>query len=198
MPDHLDPDELAALALGPADPGVPGPSPGDHLRTCARCRTELGHLREVVRTARGITVDDLLVEAPASLWESVAARLAEADAPAPAGAPAEVRRPLVGLAPARTAGGTVHTRDGPAGGRQVVLATTGLPATGGYYAVWLMDRAHRERVALGALRPDGTAALAAPAGVDLAAHPLVDVSEQDHDGDPAHSGRSVLRGDLGH
>jgi hypothetical protein len=49
-------------------------------------------------------------------------------------------------------------------------------------------------VSLGPLRRDGVYDL--PAGLDPAAFPIVDVSVEPIDGDPAHSGDSVLRGEL--
>lgn len=35
-----------------------------------------------------------------------------------------------------------------------------------------------------------------PAGLDVAAYPLVDVSVEPYDGNPLHSGDSVVRGQL--
>ncbi|MFI5806796.1 hypothetical protein [Streptomyces sp. NPDC051561] len=75
MPGHLDSDELAEISLCPPDPVRLTPYQRDHLRLCDRCRGELAELRAVVRTARGISSEDLLVEPPASVWESVAARM---------------------------------------------------------------------------------------------------------------------------
>ncbi|MCX5205605.1 hypothetical protein OG897_29610 [Streptomyces sp. NBC_00237] len=75
MPDHLDSDELAEISLGPPDPARLTPYRRHHLRLCDRCRGELAELRAVVRAARDITSDDLLVEPPASVWESVVVRL---------------------------------------------------------------------------------------------------------------------------
>ena len=49
-------------------------------------------------------------------------------------------------------------------------------------------------VSLGPVRADGTYDL--PAGLDPAAFPIVDVSGERIDGDPTHSGDSVLRGQL--
>jgi anti-sigma-K factor RskA len=62
--------------------------------------------------------------------------------------------------------------------------------------VWLVDLEAGRLVALGTLDDDGRAELAVPAGVDLSDYPEVDVSLEPDDGDPQHSGDSVLRGDL--
>jgi hypothetical protein len=49
-------------------------------------------------------------------------------------------------------------------------------------------------VSLGPLRPDGSYDL--PPGLDPEQFPIVDVSVEPLDGDPAHSGDSRLRGQL--
>jgi hypothetical protein len=65
----------------------------------------------------------------------------------------------------------------------------------GYYEVWLMETGAQLMVPVGVLHP-GDTDLPLPDGLDLAAYPLVDVSIEPLDGDPAHSGRSVVRGRL--
>jgi hypothetical protein len=49
-------------------------------------------------------------------------------------------------------------------------------------------------VSLGPLRPDGVYDL--PAGLEPEQFPIVDVSLEPIDGDPTHSGDSLLRGQL--
>ncbi|GGU83868.1 hypothetical protein GCM10010275_18940 [Streptomyces litmocidini] len=92
--------------------------------------------------------------------------------------------------------GTAQVVGGPGTGREVRVSVSGLPATDGYFEVWLMDRSHEKLIAVGTLGPDGSATLPLPDGVDLSGYPVVDVSAQRYDGDPAHSGESVARGDL--
>ncbi|MCL6731090.1 anti-sigma factor [Streptomyces neyagawaensis] len=94
------------------------------------------------------------------------------------------------------AAGTVRLVRGPEAEREVTVTVTGLPRTDGYYEVWLMDRTHTRLVAMGVLGPDGTATLPLPARIDLGRYPLIDVSAQEDDGNPAHSGTSVVRGTL--
>jgi anti-sigma-K factor RskA len=77
---------------------------------------------------------------------------------------------------------------------QLRLETDGLDAPDGYFEVWLIDPSVSAMVSLGPLRADGEYDL--PPGVDAAAFPIVDVSVEPVDGDPAHSGESVLRGQL--
>ncbi|GGT10487.1 anti-sigma factor [Streptomyces chromofuscus] len=80
------------------------------------------------------------------------------------------------------------------GHRTLDVTVTGLPRTSGYFEVWLMDRTHSKLVSLGVLGPDGHAALPVPENVDLGEYSLVDVSVQPYNGDPEHSGDSLVRG----
>ena len=84
------------------------------------------------------------------------------------------------------------TRDDDA--LQLRVQTDGLDAADGYLEVWMIDPSVTELVSLGPLRADGVYAI--PAGVDPARFPIVDVSIEPVDGDPTHSGDSVLRGQL--
>ncbi len=97
-------------------------------------------------------------------------------------------------APAVT--GTAQVVGGPDAGREVRVSVGGLPTTDGYFEVWLMDRSHKKLIAVGTLGSDGRATLPLPDGIDLSGYPVIDVSAQRYDGDPAHSGESVARGDL--
>jgi len=62
--------------------------------------------------------------------------------------------------------------------------------------VWLLDLEQGRMVALGVLDDRGRGRLTLPDGVRVADYPEVDVSLEPDDGDPAHSGDSVLRGEL--
>ncbi|MDT0567239.1 hypothetical protein RM704_07150 [Streptomyces sp. DSM 3412] len=79
MAQHLDPDELTDLALGP----VARPTPGQHahLARCPACRDELDQLRRVVRAARTVSTDDLLTAPPDEVWRSISAELESDTAP---------------------------------------------------------------------------------------------------------------------
>lgn len=85
------------------------------------------------------------------------------------------------------------------GGARRLVVDARLPGAGRqYYEVWLIDPDDGRLVSLGVL-PSGDDAplrLAVPADVDLSAYRTVDVSLESADGDPGHSGRSVLRGTL--
>ena len=64
-----------------------------------------------------------------------------------------------------------------------------------YYEVWLIDEAVEDMVPVGVAR-SGTVTFELPNGIDLGRFPIVDVSVEPLDGDPAHSGVSVARGVL--
>ena len=73
---------------------------------------------------------------------------------------------------------------------------SGLPSTDGYFEVWLLAPDASSMIALGTLGPDERAVLPLPAGVSLADYPVVDISAEPYDGNPAHSTDSVVRGTL--
>jgi hypothetical protein len=81
------------------------------------------------------------------------------------------------------------------GSRQVVVSVDGPAPEGTYREVWLLTPDASGLVSLGALE-GAEGRFAVPEGLDLADYPLVDVSEESFDGDPAHSGDSVVRGEL--
>jgi hypothetical protein len=79
------------------------------------------------------------------------------------------------------------------------VTVSGLPAVPGYHGVWLIDADTGEMVALGVLpgsAGDASGSFALPEGLDLSTYDLVDVSDEPLDGDPTHSGVSLLRGTL--
>jgi Anti-sigma-K factor rskA len=66
----------------------------------------------------------------------------------------------------------------------------------GYYEVWLLDRSVSRLMSMGVVQGGDTAVYELPPGLDLGDYPLVDVSVEPLDGNPAHSGVSVARGEL--
>jgi hypothetical protein len=72
--------------------------------------------------------------------------------------------------------------------------TADLDAGDGFLEVWVIDSEVSKLVSLGPVRSDGTYDL--PPDLDPRQFPVVDVSVEPLDGDPAHSGDSVLRGQL--
>ncbi|MBI9115827.1 anti-sigma factor [Sanguibacter suaedae] len=81
------------------------------------------------------------------------------------------------------------------GVRQVVVSVDAPPSDGGYREVWLLAEDLSGLVSIGVL--EGTEGrFDIPADLDLSRFSVVDVSEEHFDGDPAHSGDSVVRGSL--
>lgn len=68
-------------------------------------------------------------------------------------------------------------------------------AAQGFREVWLLDSAGEQLVSVG-LMPRGEAVFELPDDLDLGEFDVVDVSREPYDGDPAHSGDSIVRGRL--
>ena len=60
--------------------------------------------------------------------------------------------------------------------------------------LWLIKPDLSDMVSLGLVQADGT--FAVPDGFDVSEYSVVDLSIEPNDGDPTHSGRSILRGQL--
>ncbi|UZN03875.1 anti-sigma factor [Cellulomonas sp. S1-8] len=102
-----------------------------------------------------------------------------------------VLEPLPGWTP----GGTAEVRTASDGSRSLVVDLDAEPGGDGFLEVWLLRPDVSGLVSLGTL--DGTSGeFALPAGLDLTEFPVVDVSDEPLDGEPAHSGVSVVRGAL--
>jgi hypothetical protein len=80
-------------------------------------------------------------------------------------------------------------------GARVVDVTLTAPDAGGFREVWLISSDASQLVSLGVLR-GSEGSFTIPDGLDLGRFALVDVSEEPFDGDPAHSGDSIVRGEL--
>lgn len=107
-------------------------------------------------------------------------------------------RPIGPLDP--TGSGTLTATE-HAGVRTMAVRLTGVPDAAGadYLEVWLMNGAGTEIVALGALTRDDnsyTGSFTVPSNLPMAQLDLVDVSAERYDGNPGHSGVSILRGTL--
>jgi anti-sigma-K factor RskA len=68
------------------------------------------------------------------------------------------------------------------------------PGDDGYLEVWVIDPDITELISLGPVRPDGTYDL--PPGIDPERFPIVDISREPLNGDPTHSGDSLVQGQL--
>ncbi|WP_104103916.1 anti-sigma factor [Arthrobacter sp. 08Y14] len=80
-------------------------------------------------------------------------------------------------------------------GKRELVVTSSSDAAQGYREVWLLAPDATSMVSLGTM--DGTEGhFVLPQDLDLSKYPVVDISDEPYDGDPAHSGDSILRGQL--
>lgn len=97
------------------------------------------------------------------------------------------------------ANGTAAIEDSGDGERTLVVNMDLAPnlRIDGTLEVWLSDTRAQDMVAMGTMTSSTTVRFPVPASMDLATHPIVDVSlEPAGDSDPAHSDVSVVRGRL--
>lgn len=115
-----------------------------------------------------------------------------AAAPAPT-AVVLAETPLRPLA-AHAASGNAVVQRLPNGTRQLVVR---LPDenVSGFREVWVGSADLSKMVSLGVLGND-PGVFVIPSGLDLAQYPVVDISNEPYDGDPAHSAESIARGRL--
>jgi hypothetical protein len=99
------------------------------------------------------------------------------------------------LTPEVTQSGQAKVLDSP-DGQVIRVDATALPPVEGYYEVWLIDEQVSGMVALGALPAGSIGTFTVPPGVSIEDFPIVDISLEPLDGDPAHSKVSLLRGVL--
>ena len=97
--------------------------------------------------------------------------------------------------PGWAASGSASVEEFADGRREVVVDLADDAGDDGLREVWLLTADATGLVSVGLL--DGaTGRFGIPAGVDLAEFPVVDVSAEPADGNPAHSGDSIVRGTL--
>lgn len=81
-------------------------------------------------------------------------------------------------------------------GPKLVVDVPGLPATDGYYEVWMLAPDAESMVSIGVLGNGEVNEFPLPDGMDMARFPVVDISVEQFDGDVTHSADSVVRGQL--
>ena len=125
--------------------------------------------------------------------------LGHAGTPAPGptqSAPASIVLAQTALTPlaAHTGGGEAQVKQLPDGTRELTVRLDADQATG-FRQVWVGTSDLSGMVSLGVLAGEvGTFTI--PAGINLTQYPVVDVSNQAYNGNPAHSDDSVARGRL--
>ena len=123
-------------------------------------------------------------------WESL-----RQDTAPPVAVEAKIAEATLNPVPGWNAGGTAYVEKAADGHREVVVDLTGATASVPLREVWLIKADASGLVSIGLL--DGaTGRFSIPDGLDLAQYPLVDVSSEPDNGDPAHSGDSIVRGQL--
>ncbi|MBF4581595.1 anti-sigma factor [Curtobacterium sp. VKM Ac-2865] len=179
----FDDRSTAPAAAAPAP--APAPAPGAHL---ARRRPRVRRRTAVFLTAAAAVVG--LVLGLGGGWYLFAG--------GPGGGDTVVSRtaldPLPGWSGAR--GSAELERDGD--GRLSLVVDLDHRAADGaapLREVWMMRSDLSGLVSVGFLDGD-TGRFVVPSGVDPTRYPVVDVSAESNDGDPAHSGDSVVRGTL--
>lgn len=96
---HLNPDDLALLALGETPDE---PVDRAHLESCVQCRTELDELSRAVRVGRSVTEEDMLITPADRVWHTIRAELGLDDSgPAPAEVVSLADRRVAETVPAR-------------------------------------------------------------------------------------------------
>ncbi|TFB96030.1 MULTISPECIES: anti-sigma factor domain-containing protein [unclassified Cryobacterium] len=188
------PVPVAELPVSPSPPPAAQPATPRASDSPARLRPR----RRVRSTTR--TWVRVLIAAAASLALLLAgfgaARWADALRP-PATAPITFEAQLTPF-PGWKASGSAAVEVTPGGHREVVVDLTGLAvatAAAPLREVWLIKADASGLISIGLL--DGNIGhFDIPDGVDLAQYPLVDVSAEPDNGNPAHSGNSIVRGEL--
>lgn len=91
--------------------------------------------------------------------------------------------------------GTAQVDEARDGARTLRVTLSGEETSDDYREVWLIRNDGNALISLGVLDGD-SGEFPIPSGVDLAEYDLVDISVEPVDGDPAHSGDSIVRGQL--
>ena len=245
---HIEPEELAVLAL---DGHEPDAAAREHLDECAECLAEYEAFARTASLGRGsasevgdelpapsvwagihaeLGLDPALASDPLAGHDGVIATAAAPSAPEPARRPARTKwwafalaaaaaGILLGIglglgiaqivAPTQTvlasaalepfpgwqASGEALVEEDADGVRSIVVDLDSQVPSGSVREVWLIRSDASGLVSLGLLDgPSGR--FTVPSGIDLADYPIVDVSAEPVDGEPAHSGDSIVRGEL--
>ncbi len=190
------PPELRDLAarlrtLSPDEWDPPAPPP---LWAPREPRSRTGHARRG-RGRRALVLRPAVAAAAAVALLAVGAGVGSWLAGGGSGADGAAAGRDVSLAPVGDGPRTAYA-DARLGAGTMRLTVSGLPRVpaGGFYEVWMLRDAHH-LVALGSFRVGAGARVRVdlPVIASARAFPVLDISREPDDGDPAHSGASVLR-----
>lgn len=186
LQSSLLPDPLGKTMLTAAPaPGQPATDSAEHSATVVALKPRAKRHTFTSRFLVAAVAAGVLTGA-AAVW---AAQQFGADS-APAVVAQSELDPLEGFTAQGNA--TVYADDD---GARTLEITVTEDQVAGYQEVWLIAPDLQEMYSLG-VAGAGTSSFTIPDSVDLAAFPIVDVSDEPLDGDPVHSGVSVLRGTL--
>ena len=180
---------------GPAEssPPVPGPTaavPGEGARPGA----EAPVVSLVGRRRRRVWLPVAAAACAVGIVGGIAGGAWWQSTRPPAPAPVIAQAQLDAL-PGWTASGSAAVEETADGRRDVVVDLAGGADAAGLREVWLLTADASGLVSVGLL--DGsTGRFSIPAGLDLAEYPVVDISAEPDDGNPAHTGDSIVRGTL--
>ncbi len=241
---HLDPEQLALLAMG--EP-VASAEDDAHIAECADCQRELGELQHAALVGRSAIDAGEMLTPPERIWDAIrdevgmtqpevvveysdlstgghtvarhagrrrrptlavawvlAASLVVVAGVAVGGWAIGQRTAVVQVAAASLdafpdhpgAVGSAVLEETPDGKRMVRVELEADQAADSYREVWLITKDASALVSLGVLEgAEGT--FTVPAEIDVSQYVLVDVSNEADDGQPGHSGDSIVRGELG-
>lgn len=148
--------------------------------------------RETRRVPRGARMGWFALAAAVGLLVGSVGTLVALDRqnPAPTIAQAELE-PL----PGQNVRGVAQVRD-TSNGPILMVDVADLPETDGYYEVWMLTPEADSMVSIGVLGQGEVNQFPLPAGMDMNAFPVVDISLEQFDGDVTHSADSIVRGAL--
>jgi hypothetical protein len=179
-PSETGPSETGSSETGPAKTGPAEPRTAE-TRPAALSRPRSGNVTWLRRPG---------------VWLAAAAALVVA-----AGIALSVGRPAPPLAQAElaplaqySATGSAKVTESQDGSRTIEVELNKTEAKG-YQEVWLIAPDLSRLVSLGIMN-SSSGRFEVPAGLDLSAYPIVDVSDEPLDGNPAHSSVSIVRGTL--
>lgn len=193
----VQPPGLVGVATAPsagtpaADRATPAPaspsrSTSAPVASLAEARERRGLRGRIIGTLVGVAAAAVAIGAVALSW----------DALRPAPEPTTLASASLDALPAwqGSTGAAVVTES--ADGERVVSIELAASAEGeGVREVWLLTPEVDGLISLGLLE-GGSGTFVIPEGIDLTEYPIVDVSLEPVDGDPAHSGDSIVRGAL--
>ena len=185
--------ERISAELGLDAPAAPAPLPGaarlravPSTRPSARSRTARRQRSQRVLVAAAASVALVAGVAAGVIWDRATVDPAD---------PVIAEALLDALPDWPDASGQATIETAPDGTRQAVITVDAPAGADGYREVWLIAEDLSSLTSLGVLE-GSQGRFDIPDDLDLAAFPVVDVSQEPLDGDPAHSGDSIVRGNL--